>query len=77
MYGDRVADVLACAGTLTLAAATGTLRVVGDRHYATDVLVGASIGIAAGHSVATGHRGRTWALVPVATKQTVAVYYVR
>jgi len=53
LYGDRVADVLACAGTLTLAAATGTLRVVGDRHYATDVLVGAALGFAIGYGMPT------------------------
>jgi len=32
---------------------------------------------AAGHTVANGHRGRTWAVVPVASGKTVAVYYVR
>jgi len=60
LYGDRVADVLACAGTLTLAAATGTLRVVGDRHYATDVLVGAALGFALGYGMPTLlHYGNT------------------
>lgn len=51
LYGDRLADALACAGTLTLAATTGTLRVVGDRHYATDVLVGALIGFGVGYGL--------------------------
>ena len=53
LYGDRLADVLACASTITLAAATGTLRVVGDRHYVTDVLVGAMIGFAVGYGMPT------------------------
>ena len=53
LYGDRLADVLACAGTLTLAAATGTLRIVGDRHYTTDVLVGALIGFSIGYGLPT------------------------
>jgi len=53
LYGDPVADALACAGTLTLAATTGTLRVVGDRHYTTDVLVGAMIGFAVGYGMPT------------------------
>jgi len=53
LYGDRTADVLACAGTLTLAAATGTLRIVGDRHYVTDVLVGAMIGFTVGYGMPT------------------------
>ncbi|HYP98986.1 MAG TPA: phosphatase PAP2 family protein [Polyangiaceae bacterium] len=51
LYGNKVADALACAGTLTLAATTGTLRVVGDRHYATDVLVGAVIGFGVGYGL--------------------------
>jgi membrane-associated phospholipid phosphatase len=53
LYGDQLADVLACAGTLTLAATTGVLRIVGDRHYATDVLVGAMIGFTVGYGMPT------------------------
>ncbi|HKO47257.1 MAG TPA: phosphatase PAP2 family protein [Polyangiaceae bacterium] len=60
LYGDPLADALACAGTVTLAATTGALRVVGDRHYATDVLVGAMIGFAVGYGMPTLlHYGRT------------------
>jgi membrane-associated phospholipid phosphatase len=33
---------------MTLAATTGYLRIAGDKHYLTDVLVGAGTGIAAG-----------------------------
>lgn len=51
LYGNQLADALACAGTLTLATATGTLRIVGDRHYATDVLVGALIGFGVGYGL--------------------------
>jgi len=51
LYGNKVADALACAGTLTLATATGTLRIAGDRHYATDVLVGALIGFGVGYGL--------------------------
>jgi membrane-associated phospholipid phosphatase len=53
LYGNQLADGLACAGTLTLAAATGTLRVLGDRHYVTDVLVGAMIGFGVGYGLPT------------------------
>lgn len=53
LYGDRLADVLACVGTLTLATTTGTLRILGDRHYATDVLVGALIGFTIGYGMPT------------------------
>jgi len=59
LYGNPLADALACAGTLTLATATGTLRIVGDRHYTTDVLVGALIGFAVGYGMPTLlHYGR-------------------
>ena len=53
LYGDRRADVLACAGSLALASVTGTLRMVGDRHYLSDVLVGAIIGFGVGYGVPT------------------------
>jgi membrane-associated phospholipid phosphatase len=36
---------------MTLAAATGYLRVAGDKHYLTDVLVGAGTGLAAGIAI--------------------------
>lgn len=39
------------AGGLTLAVATGYLRIAGDAHYATDVLTGALIGAAIGVAV--------------------------
>jgi membrane-associated phospholipid phosphatase len=52
-YGSPLADALACAGTITLAASTGTLRVLGDRHYASDVWLGAVLGFAVGYGVPT------------------------
>jgi membrane-associated phospholipid phosphatase len=53
LYGDPTADALGCAGMITLASATGTLRVLGDRHYATDVLTGAFVGFGFGYGVPT------------------------
>jgi len=38
-------------GGLTLASATGYLRIAGDAHYATDVLAGAAIGAAIGIAI--------------------------
>jgi membrane-associated phospholipid phosphatase len=68
LYGDQLADVLACAGTITLAATTGTLRVAGDRHYATDVLVGAMIGFAVGYGMPTLlHYGKVHDDTPAST----------
>src|SRR5690606_20567649 len=40
----RAATWGVCATGLTLAAATGTLRIVSDNHYATDVFIGAALG---------------------------------
>ncbi len=53
LYGNPVADTLACAGMITIAGATGTLRVMGDRHYASDVWAGALIGFAFGYGIPT------------------------
>jgi membrane-associated phospholipid phosphatase len=37
-------DLTACISSLALATATGLFRIIGDRHYATDVLLGLSMG---------------------------------
>lgn len=41
-------DAAACATTLAMASAVGVLRIVSDRHYTTDVLVGAGVGLLSG-----------------------------
>ncbi len=48
LYGSRAADLTACAVALLTAAITATLRVVADRHYATDVIVGSIVGLGTG-----------------------------
>ncbi len=53
LYGDPVADALACAGMITVAGGTGVLRLMGDRHYASDVLAGAFIGFGFGYGMPT------------------------
>ncbi len=47
---------------LTLAAATGYLRIAADKHYFTDVLTGAIMGSAAGFLVPWLHRPKTGAV---------------
>ena len=42
-------DLAACVQALTFAGATGMFRIIGDRHYLTDVLVGAAIGLSFGY----------------------------
>lgn len=53
IYGSRLADALACARDLTLATADGVLRIMGDRHYLTDVLAGGAIGFSFGYVLPT------------------------
>jgi hypothetical protein len=48
LYGGGAADAAACGASLVVAATTGTLRMVGDVHYASDVAVGAVWGSLAG-----------------------------
>jgi membrane-associated phospholipid phosphatase len=49
LYGSTAADVGACVASSAVALTAGTLRIVADRHYATDVaaglLIGGSIGV--------------------------------
>lgn len=51
IYGDPVADAIGCAGMVTLGASVGALRVMGDRHYATDVIVGSLVGFTLGYGI--------------------------
>lgn len=48
LYGGQPWDTVACAGAMTLATATGLFRIIGDRHYTTDVLVGGALGFTLG-----------------------------
>jgi membrane-associated phospholipid phosphatase len=49
LYGSKAMDIAACAESLALATATGLFRIIGDRHYASDVLLGAAIGFSIGY----------------------------
>lgn len=51
LYGNRVADIAACVVASANALATATTRVVADRHYATDVILGTGIGFGFGYAV--------------------------
>jgi membrane-associated phospholipid phosphatase len=48
LYGGGAAETAVCVGSLTMAAGSGVLRLTADRHYLSDVVVGAGIGAAAG-----------------------------
>ena len=60
LYGGGAPDRIACGAALGLATAESAMRVTGDRHYLTDVLVGAAIGAAIGYGLPTAlHYGKT------------------
>jgi membrane-associated phospholipid phosphatase len=48
LFGDPFADAVTCGATLATAGAVGTLRIVSQKHYVTDVLTGAAVGTATG-----------------------------
>jgi membrane-associated phospholipid phosphatase len=49
LYGGDPWDSAACAGSVVIASATGLFRVVGDRHYLSDVVLGAAFGFSLGY----------------------------
>jgi membrane-associated phospholipid phosphatase len=52
---DGPGDAAACAAAMMAATATGTLRMVADRHYLGDVALGAAVGTALGFAVPWFH----------------------
>jgi PAP2 superfamily protein len=87
LYGGGTPDTLVCASGLALAGMTGFFRILGDRHYATDVLSGAIIGSATGFLVpwlfhyrggakppaAKGEKESTLRLYPLLSPNTLGV----
>jgi membrane-associated phospholipid phosphatase len=51
LYGGGAPDTVACVAGMTLATTAGMLRVLSDSHYATDVVLGAGMGLTAGYLV--------------------------
>jgi membrane-associated phospholipid phosphatase len=51
LYGGGGWDVAACVETLMLATGSGMIRVIADRHYTSDVLVGGGIGFLFGYGL--------------------------
>lgn len=51
LFGDMPADIMSCGGSIAAATMTGLLRVVADRHYLSDVLIGGLLGFAVGYIV--------------------------
>jgi membrane-associated phospholipid phosphatase len=55
---ESAADPITCAAALVAAGAIGTLRIVGDAHYFSDVFVGAAVGTAVGLGIPLLHHYR-------------------
>lgn len=51
LYRHRAADAGACGLMVAATAATGVTRIMADRHYTSDVLIGGAIGFAAGYGL--------------------------
>jgi membrane-associated phospholipid phosphatase len=51
LYGAPWADALSCVAGFSVATATGVLRIVGDQHYFSDVMIGAAVGTLVGFGV--------------------------
>ena len=51
LYGGGAWDVAACVEGLTVGATVGVLRMMADRHYASDVLTGGAIGFFSGYGL--------------------------
>ncbi|MBL8744372.1 MAG: phosphatase PAP2 family protein, partial [Myxococcales bacterium] len=60
LYGGGPPDIAACVGVTASAITTGVLRLVADRHWASDVLVGFALGFGLGVGLPlTLHYGQT------------------
>ncbi len=51
LWGGGAPDTWACVWALSLASTTGLLRIVSDKHYASDVFTGAAVGLFSGYVV--------------------------
>jgi len=67
-FGPKGVDALGCAGGMVAATATAMLRIVADMHYASDTLIGAGIGLAAGMLVPYVLHFAPWAPFPIAKR---------
>lgn len=81
LWGGGAADTAACVGALTMSTTTGVLRIVSDRHYASDVVVGAGAGLVSGMLVPwllhyRGSEAAGTAFVPILTPTYVGISVV-
>jgi membrane-associated phospholipid phosphatase len=87
LYGGGAGDTAACVGTIGLSLFTGAMRIAGDKHWGTDVVVGSAVGFATGYlmptllyyhdapSPATDSAWR-WAVVPYGNESSAGARWV-
>ena len=75
LYGGGGYDIAMCSVLGAVATATGVARIVADRHYASDVLMGAAIGVGSGLALPLllHYRGGESASPPADKTPTTAV----
>lgn len=49
LYGSEAAGLATCGSAVGAAAVVGAMRMVGDKHYMSDVLLGATVGLLSGY----------------------------
>jgi membrane-associated phospholipid phosphatase len=72
LYGSRAADTMACGAALLTATIVATLRIIADRHYATDVIIGAVVGLGTGFLLPYLLHFHRWGDAPDPTGGSVA-----
>jgi len=45
LFGNKAADAITCGAAAAAAVSNGLLRMMADRHYASDVIVGTAVGV--------------------------------
>ena len=77
LYGGGLPDALVCFGMIGLATTTSVLRLVVDRHWASDVLTGVGIGVVNGYVIPMWlHYGFGSSHKPVSTVVKTSFGYV-
>lgn len=77
LYGGGFGDEFACAATIGATAAVGGARLIGQEHYASDVLLGGALGVFAGYIVPSalhyGFTSRGVVDAPQAAQRTIPI----
>jgi membrane-associated phospholipid phosphatase len=83
LFGHPAADTGACVAMVLATLGTGVTRIIADRHYTTDVLVGAAIGFGSGYGLpwllhyrarsAEAPDGASVALLPFASPEALGI----